>query len=164
MGGVVFFVSVVLGLTLYGAASWLCEERGGRAAQVEGSQRGPVPGYTYYPGVAVDVGLLGLSEGWSPTSMEAFHGRGRRRVVLTAGLRRGSAVASEAEVIVMLERATRQVLWGTGAEVAVLELASDPEGLSARRDWTAMRTRDGMGWTGKEAEGAFVVERGDVEG
>ena len=159
MMGLAFFAAVILGLTLYGVADLLCEAGAGRQRrQIEGTDRGPVPGYALFPPEAIDRCKLGLAGPWRPTSLETFHSKGRRRLVVTASPVTAGRVPGGGETIDMLERATRMMVVNTGAEVVVIELSASPHGPSERGAWTAMRSVDGRGWSGRGAEGAFVVE------
>lgn len=157
MDGVEALISVILGLTLYGAAAMLSD-----AVQVRGRRRpgvdpGPVPGYAWYPGEAVDAGRLGLApERWSVESLEAFHKPGRRRLVLTLRARGGPMGLDERARA--LEAATMAAMIRAGADVVVAEVSALPQGPSSPEGLVALRSADGRGWSGRERVPGFVLE------
>jgi hypothetical protein len=62
----------------------------------------------------------------------------------------------------MLEGATSALCELTGADVVVVELTESPEQPSAAKGWLAMRSSDGLDWSGQVTDGrAFIVEPPD---
>ena len=153
MSALVVLVSVVLGLSLYGLAAFSCAGATARARFDNTVRRGPVPGYAYYPGEAVDrvaIGVDGISLGVH--SLETYHSRDRQRIVLT--LSPGTEALKHAGLV--LERLVAALLMRSGAHVAVVELSSNPAGPSLIGDWTVIGSIDGRGWSGR-GQGVVMV-------
>ena len=160
MGGMAFFIAVVLGLTLYGVATEICRDRSGRCRSLSsGTDRGPVPGYSLIPGEGLNESWLGLDSAWRARSLETFHGR-RTRLVLTAKLMSSGFRPDRSEVREKLEHAADIICRRTGADVVVIEVTGSPEEPSGRSGWLAMRCDDGLGWSGERMHGQRLFVQG----
>ncbi len=144
-----------LGATCYGLCAWGLGPLSLRRPSGPGASFGPMPGYAQYPGEALERLKVGLSgTDLHVESMETFHTPYRQRLVLTM---ERPHVTFEVFAEVM-ERSAQQVLAWTGADVVVVEVASDVDGPTLPEHGLLIVSQDGAGWSGQGRPGRVVVQ------
>lgn len=154
-----WLATVSLGATLYAFAelalpglSW----RRSRSGQIE---PGPVPGYTFYPGEALDEHRMGLDASpWRAHCLETFHSPKRQRAVVTLAARSGAGQMPTSEVPGQLLGVARRVQQATKVDVVVVEWTPNPDAPSALGSWVGVYSPDALAWGGEREVVRFFAE------